>query len=200
MTALTTQKMDRTEVYDTKVLIQDADLSDSGLALFVDIGGAHGLGSARLLAKQPGLPNLAKLVVKGLPAVVSGQAKENTSHRVERMAYDFFQTQPLLEARTYFLHAVPHDWPDGDCKRIFHEVKAAMRRGYSKLLIYEMVMSSEGATSLMTTLDLQLMNCTSGFERTEDDLRNLLRESGLGIVGISRHPRAVKSVIEAELL
>lgn len=75
-----------------------------------------------------------------------------------------------------------------------------MRRGYSKLLIYEIVMPSQGATSLMTSLDLQLMNCTSGFERTEENWSNLLGEVGLKIIGISRHPQAVESVIEAELL
>lgn len=200
MTALATHKMDWTEVFDTNNVVQGADLSDSGLALFVDIGGAHGLDSARFLAKHPELLTSAKIVVQDLPEVVSTHAKETLSPRIERMAYDFFQPQPLLGARAYFLHAVPHDWPDGDCKRIFHNVKEAMRKGYSKLLIYEIVMPSQGATSLMTTLDLQLMNCTSGFERTEEDWKNLLREAGLRIVGISRHPRAVESVIEAELL
>lgn len=200
MTALATHKMNWTDVYDTNILVQDADLSDSGPALFVDIGGAHGLDSARFLAKQPELPNTAKIVVQDLPEVVSTHAKENLSPRIQRMAYDFFQPQPLLGARTYFLHAVPHDWPDGDCRRIFQNIKTAMRRGYSKLLIYEIVMPSQGATSLMTTLDLQLMNCTSGFERTEENWSNLLGEVGLKIVGISRHPRAVESVIEAELV
>lgn len=200
MTALANHKMDWTDVYDTDILVQDADLSDSGPALFVDIGGGHGLDSARFLAKHPELSKSAKIVVQDLPEVVSTHAKERLSPRIERMAYDFFQPQPLLGASAYFLHAVPHDWPDGDCKRIFHNVRAAMRKGYSKLLIYEIVMPRKGATSLMTTLDLQLMNTTSGFERTEEDWRSLLGESGFSIVGISRHPRAVESVIEAELL
>lgn len=200
MTAIATHKMNWTDVYDTNLLLQDADLSDSGPALFVDIGGAHGLDSARFLAKHPELPTSARIVVQDLPEVVSTHAKEILSPRIQRMAYDFFQPQPLLGARAYFLHAVPHDWPDGDCKRIFHNIKAAMQKGFSKLLIYEIVMPSQGATSLMTTLDLQLMNVTSGFERTEENWSNLLGEVGLKIVGISRHPRAVESVIEAELL
>lgn len=200
MTAIATHKMNWTDVYDTTLVVQDADLSDSGPALFVDIGGAHGLDSARFLAKHPELPTSAKIVVQDLPEVVSTHAKETLSPRIQRMAYDFFQPQPLLGARAYFLHAVPHDWPDGDCRRIFENIKAAMRKGYSKLLIYEIVMPSQGATSLMTSLDLQLMNCTSGFERTEENWNNLLGEVGLKIVGISRHPQAVESVIEAELL
>lgn len=200
MTALANHKMDWTDVYDTNVLIKGADLSDSGPAFFVDIGGAHGLDTGRLLAKHPELPTSAKLIVQDLPEVVSTHAKETLSPRIEKMAYDFFQPQPLLGARAYFLHAVPHDWPDEDCKRIFNNVKSVMRKGYSKLLIYEIVMPSRGATSLMTTLDLQLMNCTSGFERTEENWRNLLSEAGLRITSISRHPRAVESVIEAEIL
>ncbi|KAJ0118710.1 S-adenosyl-L-methionine-dependent methyltransferase [Diaporthe amygdali] len=200
MTALANHKMDWTEVYNTAGLVQGADLSSSGPALFVDIGGAHGLDTARFLAKHPNLPASAKLVVQDLPEVVSTHAKTALSPRIERMAYDFFQPQPLLGARTYFLHAVPHDWPDGECKRIFQNIKTAMLKGYSKLLIYEVVLPNKGATSLMTTLDLQLMNLTSGFERTERGWEKLLGEVGFGILQIFRHPGAVESVIEVELL
>ena len=52
----------------------------------------------------------------------------------------------------------------------------------------------------MTTLDLQLMNVLSGLERTEDHWGRLLEGCDLKIVKIWRHPRAVESVIEAELL
>lgn len=208
MTGMRNYKMDWTEVYDTTKLVSEADLGQEPFneqtpraPLFVDIGGLHGLDTARLVAKHPELPASTELVVQDLPEVVSDQQQHQPplDPRIRRMAYDFFTPQPLVGARAYFFHAVPHDWPDADCVRILENVKAAMRRGYSKLLIYEMVIPVMGATSVMTTLDLQLMNCLSGLERTEDQWRRLLSGIGLEIVSISRHPRAVESVIEAGL-
>lgn len=175
MTGWRNYKMDWTEVYDTRKLVSGADLLGETSAtpiapLFVDIGGMHGLDSARLVAKHPELPASTQLVVQDLPEVVSSyDAKHQPlDPRIKRMAHDFFAPQPLVGARVYFFHAVPHDWPDADCARILENVKAAMRKGYSKLLIYEMVIPAKGATSPMTTLDLQLMNCLSGLERTEN--------------------------------
>lgn len=119
--------------------------------------------------------------------------------RVKKMAYDFFTPQPLIGARAYFFHAVPHDWPDADVLRMLANVKDAMKQGYSKLLTNEVVLPAEGATSLMMTLDLQLMICVSGLERTEQHWTDLLEEAGFSINSISRHPRAMESVIEAEM-
>jgi hypothetical protein len=197
MTALRNHKMSWTNVYDTSKIVNGADLS-SGAPLFVDIGGAHGLDTERLLAKHPDLPSNV-LVLQDTPEVVS-MSIENLSPKITKQAYDFFTPQPQLHARTYFFHAVPHDWPDADCVRMFSQVKAAFKPGYSKLLIYEVVLPKKGATNLMTTLDLQLMNCTSGMERTEEHWGRLLGEAGFRIVGIERHQRAVESVIEADLV
>lgn len=194
MTALRNHKMDWTEVYDTKRLVEGADLSKP---LFVDIGGLHGLDTSRLLARHQNLPENV-LFVEDLPEVVATEV-EKLDSRIKKVAYDFFTPQPLEGARAYFFHAVPHDWPDAECVRIFEKVVAAMQKGYSKLIIYEIVLPERGATSLMTTLDLQLMNVCSGLERTEEHWKKLLEKSGLRIVAISRHPRAVESVIEAEL-
>lgn len=190
--------MDWTEVYDTNRIIDGAEL-EKGSPLFVDVGGAHGLDTARLLAKHPDLP-ADVLILQDLPEVISTHAKEKLDERIKRMSHDFFTPQPVRGARAYFFHAVPHDWPDDDCVRIFENIKAAMVRGYSKLLIYEVVLPAQGATSLMTTLDLQLMNCTSGLERTEEHWRDLLAKVGFTVTSISSHPRAVESVIEAELI
>lgn len=199
MAALASYKMNWTEVYNTAEIVEGADLTGPA-PLFVDIGGAHGLDTARLLSKHSDLPGDAGLVVQDLQEVTNTQAaKEQLDPRITRMAHDFFTPQPLAGARAYFFHAVPHDWPDEDCVRILESVRGAMRRGYSKLLIYEIVLPPRGASSLMTTLDLQLMNVVSGLERTEGHWTRLLESCGLRIVGISRHPRAVESVIEAEL-
>ncbi|KAI1881515.1 hypothetical protein JX265_000341 [Neoarthrinium moseri] len=197
MTALRNHKMDWTEVYDTNKLFQEVK-AQKGVPFFVDVGGAHGLDTARILAKHPEMP-ADSLVVQDLPDVIALHAKEKLDSRIKQMSYDFFTPQPVEGARAYFFHAVPHDWPDADCVRIFEQVKAAMKRGFSKVLIYEIVLPPQGATSLMTTMDLQLMNCTSGFERTEDHWKKLLSSVGLKVVSISSHPRALESVIEAEL-
>ncbi|KAK8116730.1 uncharacterized protein PG998_005011, partial [Apiospora kogelbergensis] len=200
MTALRNHKMVWTEVYDTRRLVDGADMA---APLFVDVGGAHGLDTAHFLARHAeAIPAAATgaLFVEDLPEVVSTHAKETLDPRIQRVAYDFFTPQPIRGSRAYFLHAVPHDWPDADCLRIFANIKAVMKPGYSKLLIYEVVLPAQGATSLMTTLDLQLMNCTSGLERTEEHWKKLLAEAGFKIVEVFRHPRAVESVIEAEIV
>ena len=196
MTALRNHKMPWTDVYDTTALVAGANL-ENGEPLFVDIGGAHGLDTERLLAKHPDLPS-GVLFVQDTPEVVA-MTPEELDPRVQKMAYDFFTPQPLVGARAYFFHAVPHDWPDADVLTMLANVKPAMRQGYSKLLIYEVVLPAKGATSLMTTLDLQLMNCVSGLERTEQHWHQLLGEAGFSINSISRHVRAVESVIEAEI-
>lgn len=196
MTALRNHKMGWTDVYDTNQIISGANIVP-GKPLFVDIGGAHGLDTLRLLDRHPELP-ADVLIVQDTPEVVAMQI-EDLDPRITKQAYDFFTPQPQIHARAYFFHAVPHDWPDADCVRMFSRVRHACKWGYSKLLIYEVVLPNKGATSLMTTLDLQLMNCTSGMERTEEHWGRLLSEAGFRVVGISRHPRAVESVIEAEL-
>lgn len=196
MTALRNHKMDWTDIYNTNKIVNGADLSGN-TPLFVDIGGAHGLDTERLLSRHPDLPKDV-LVLQDTPEVVSMEI-EGLDSRIKRMGYDFFTPQPVAGSRAYFFHAVPHDWPDADCVRMFEQVKKVFKKGYSKLLIYEVVLPEAGATNMQTSLDLELMNCTSGMERTEDDWISLLKQAEFKIVDISRHPRAVESVIEAEL-
>ena len=164
-------------MYDTTALVESADLTGES-PLFVDIGGALGLDSARLLDKHPDLPPGAGLVVQDLPEVTTKHgAKEQLDPFITRMAHDFFAPQPLGGARACFVHAVPHDWPDDERVRIFESMRGPMTRGYSRLLIYKIVLPA----------------------RSEENWGRLLGRSGLRVVGISRHPRAVESVIEAEL-
>ncbi|KAB8218840.1 S-adenosyl-L-methionine-dependent methyltransferase [Aspergillus novoparasiticus] len=193
MTSLTQYKMIWTDVYDTQPLVAGADLTKP---LFVDVGGAQGLDAQRVLDRHPDLP-ADILIVQDLPEVVTTHGKEKLDSRIRKMAHDFFQLQPITGVRAYFFHAVPHDWPNADVARMFAEVKKIMTPGYSKLLIYEVVLPAQGAMHLMTTLDLALMSCTSGLERTEEAWRALLKEGGFKVTSISRHPMAVESVIEA---
>jgi hypothetical protein len=93
MTALRNHKMDWTEVYDTNKIVNGADLSTP---LFVDIGGAHGLDTQRLLARHPNLPRDV-LILQDTPEVVAMAV--DLDNRIKHMPYDFFTPQPVVGAR-----------------------------------------------------------------------------------------------------
>lgn len=194
--ALELNKMGWTEVYDTQKIISGAEISP-GKPLFVKISNAQSLDASRLLKEHPDLPE-GVLIVQGTPEVIENDAERNDP-RIVKQAYDYLAPQPQLRARAYFIHAVLYDKPDMDCVQIFSNIKAAFKPGYSKLLVYEVVLPKKGAASLTTTLDLQVMSCMSNIIRTEEHWGRLLGEAGFKIVGISRHPRAVESIIEADL-
>lgn len=128
MTGLTADKLDWTAVYDTNRLIQGADLSSAEPpAFFVDVAGLHGMDTMRLLARHQSLPS-GVLVVQDLPEVVDAQTELDQKAKAEgnprldprivRAKHDFYEPQPLVGARAYFLHTVLHDWPDDNCIRI----------------------------------------------------------------------------------
>lgn len=95
------------------------------------------------------------------------------------------------------MHSVLHDWPDEVCKKILANLVAAMKPGYSKLLINENVIPNTGAYWETTSLDLIMMFICSG-ERTEKQWHALLESSGLKITKIWTAQRGVESLIECE--
>lgn len=97
------------------------------------------------------------------------------------------------------LQHVLHDFSDSDAQRILSQIAAAMRKGYSKLLIKDMVIPDRGAYWLMTTMDVEIMQSLAGMQRTDSQWRALLATVGLEVVGIFTHPSAHDSVIEAML-
>lgn len=105
----------------------------------------------------------------------------------------------LSGARAYYMHSVLHDWPDSVCQKILAPLTAAMRPGYSKLLINENVIPRTGAYWETTALDMIMLTEFSSRERTLDDWQNLLGTSGLRIVKIWAGGKGVESLIECEL-
>ena len=66
----------------------------------------------------------------------------------------------------YFYHYILHDWSDKQCLEIMARVKTAMKPGYSKLLIHEMILPEQGASAFHAMLDLTMMIFNGGMERT----------------------------------
>ncbi len=165
--------------------------------LLVDIGGGLGHDLDEFRRKHPNAPG--RLVLQDLPIVID-QVK-TLDEKVERMAYDFHTEQPVVGAKAYYLHSVLHDWPDDVCASILTRVVAAMKPGYSRLLINENVIPGMGADWQATALDLMVLALLSSRERTESDWRHLLDAAGLKIVNIwsTDKQNGVESLIECEL-
>ena len=166
-------------------------------ATLVDIGGNRGHDLDLFLSVYSESPG--KFILQDQQAVLD-EAPADLDTRITKMAHDFFTPQPVKGARAYYLHHILHDWPDDKCEVIVKQIKGAMKKGYSKLLINEHVIPSVGANWEATYLDLYMMILFGSRERTEDDWRVLLEEKcGVRIVKIWNPGNGVEGIIECEV-
>jgi hypothetical protein len=99
------------------------------------------------------------------------------------------------------MHSVLHDWPNEMCRSILKRIVDSMKRGYSKLLINEIVLPDQNADSETTGLDMMLMALFTSKERKLQEWKQLLETSGLGlkIVSVWSVKHSQESLIECEL-
>lgn len=99
------------------------------------------------------------------------------------------------------MHSVLHDWPDNECEKILKHIVAAMKPGYSKLLINENVIPAQGADWQATALDVTMMALFASKERTLSDWHELLESPrvGLKMVRVWSVKHSQESLIECEL-
>lgn len=179
--------------FDTNLLLQDFDANGP---LLVDVGGNVGNDLEFFLERHRDVPS-GSLILQDRPETL---VEAKVSEKITVMPYDFFTPQPVVNSRAYFFHAVFHDWPDSKGIQILQQVATAMKRGYSKLLIADIVLPLTGATLLQTTLDVQMMAVVAALERTERMWENLLEQAGFKVVKWWKDPRGYETLIEAELV
>ncbi|OAQ62672.1 O-methyltransferase [Pochonia chlamydosporia 170] len=182
------------QFYDTKALLEGADLSD-GSAFIVDIGGHHGVDLLRVLDKHPDVP-AGSLVLEDLPEVITSVSL--ATDKIKVIKHSFFEPQPVKGSRAYYLHAVLHDWSDKVSIDILKNVAAAMKPGYSKVLIHDIVLPATGTTCYQAALDCLVMQASAN-ERTEAVWNKVLAEAGLKLLKLWPDGRGYESLIEAEL-
>lgn len=163
--------------------------------LLVDIGGGVGHDLKELKAKHPSLPG--KLILQDQPDVIS--TVSGSEGVFEPKSHDFFTSQPIKHARTYYLHSVLHDWGDDDCIKILEQLKPALKPGYSTLLINELVVPQQNATWPITSMDQLVFVLGAMKERTHADWEALLTTAGYRITKIYSYEMGTESLIEAEL-
>ncbi|PYI20164.1 putative O-methyltransferase [Aspergillus violaceofuscus CBS 115571] len=194
MESWTERKTPWTKVYDTARLLRESPLEE-GSAFVVDVGGNTGIDIVHAQKKHPDLPAGA-FILQDLPEII---ATSRVDEKTTTMAHDFFLPQPVEGSHIYFMHAVLHDWPDDKAKQILINTRNAMKKGYSKLLIYDIVLPSTKASTVQATMDVQMMSLLSAAERTEADWRRLLTDAGLQVCKFWPDPRQYEMIIEAEV-
>ena len=102
-------------------------------------------------------------------------------------------------ARAYYFRNILHDWPDEKCREILRRTAAAMKKGYSKVLINEWCLDDRHSTVFATLSDINMMAACAGMERTRSQWADLLGTSGLRIHRIWSIGVDSESLIEAAL-
>jgi fumagillin biosynthesis methyltransferase len=191
----TKKKPDWTDTLQTGPILAEADLTQG--PFMVELGGHYGTDTTRLLQKHPDLPTGA-LVLQDLPEVIE-VAKTHVDSKIQCMAHDFFTPQPVPNSKIYFIHGNLHDWPDSLVLEIFKNLKPAMKKGYSKLLLNEVVVPPERASLPQAVMDVQMMGLFGSRERTKEHWTALLTQGGFSIVALHPDRVGLESIIEAEL-
>ncbi|CAL5873605.1 uncharacterized protein PFLUO_LOCUS7886 [Penicillium psychrofluorescens] len=160
---------------------QEAQKVSSGPAegftkpFFVDVGGGYGHQCMMLAKKYPNL--LDHLVLQDLPEAVK---KLPPIEGVKAEAYDFFEKQPIIGAKFYYMRRIMHDWCDEDASKILRNVAAAMGPD-SRILIDEVVLPRTGAHWRATMADIAMMAASAGKERSVPQWNALCERSGLRV-------------------
>ncbi|KAI8957645.1 putative O-methyltransferase [Daldinia sp. FL1419] len=162
--------------------------------ILVDVGGGLGHDLQELKEKHPSLP--VKLILQDRPEVISTVSGGGA---FEAIAHDFFTPQPVKEARAYYLHSVLHDWGDDDCVRILEQLRPAMKPGYSKLLVNEIIVPDRNPPWPVTSMDQLVFVLGAMGERTEAHWTSILTQAGFKIIHVYGYENGSESLIEAEL-
>ncbi|MCJ1379927.1 hypothetical protein MMC17_003030 [Xylographa soralifera] len=183
------------EMFPADQIILEGARNDDDAILLVDIGGGEGRDAESFRTKFSDVPG--RVILQDLPEVINNI--EKLDDRVMRMGHDFFMPQPVKDARAYYFRNVFHNWPDVDCLKILENTASAMKKGHSKLLMFEWIFPERDVPLFPSLLDINLMVLLSGMERTESQWRILLDSAGFEIVKFWKTSPDTEGMIEAVL-
>jgi hypothetical protein len=162
--------------FESKAVINAYDFSRIGT--IVDVAGGRGLLVAAILEanrKTRGILFDLPHVTSGAPAMLR---ERGVADRCEIVSGDFFTSVPS-GADAYIMKHIVHDWDDERASQLLRNCCRAMRSG-AKLLVVDVVIPKGAGSQYGKFLDLEMLVLTPlGRERTRDEFRDLLQQSGL---------------------
>ncbi|KAJ5994420.1 hypothetical protein N7451_010144 [Penicillium sp. IBT 35674x] len=155
----------------------------------VDVGGGHGHQCVQLTKTYPNL--LGHLVLQDLPEAVNSLPP---IEGVRAESHDFFQKQPITNAKFYYLRRIMHDWPDKEAASILQNIGSVMAPD-ARILIDEVVLPNTGAHWQATMADLLMMFAFGGKERSTKQWESLAECAGLRVEQIHTYVAATYTSI-----
>ena len=151
----------------------------SWAATIADLGGGRGdLLSTILRGNEE-----CRGILFDLPSVINETSPEDIGPRCDLVKGDFFRSVPE-GPDIYILKEVVHNWDDHRVGLLLRRCRQAMRPE-SRLMICDSVLDHDGCGQIDSLIDIEMLTMTSGGkERTEAQLRELVRRSGLTVTRV----------------
>ena len=148
----------------------------SSAQIVADIGGGHGILLSKILEANQHLSG----ILFDQPQVVE---VAKTSDRIKISGGDFFAEIPVA-ADVYLMKHIIHDWNDEQSKTILTNLAKAAAAGAKLLLIESVVEEVDAMPSMSKVMDLNMLVCTGGKERTAEEYAALLAETGFKLTNV----------------
>lgn len=180
--ARTTFNEGMAEVTSLVALALLASYDFSTFSQIVEVGGGYGPLIRAILTANPALTGVlfdSPQIIESAKGYISNV---ELNGRCQAVGGNFFDSVPH-GGDAYILKNVIHDWDDSHSIVIVKNCRRAMREK-GKVLLVEMLMPLEGAVSLQSLMDLNMLVISGGRERTEPEYREVLAAAGLRITRI----------------
>ncbi|GGX93670.1 methyltransferase [Streptomyces hiroshimensis] len=158
----------------------------------VDVGGGRGGLLRAVLTRNPGLSGV--LFDQEQTVATHLLDVKETAGRWRTDGGSFFEAV-TPGGDLYLLKHILHDWNDEDCLRILRAIRAAIVPG-GTLLAVDAILPPGNDPHFAKMVDIIMLACLRGRERTEEEFRSLLGEAGFRVNRIVP-TETFSSIIEA---
>jgi SAM-dependent methyltransferase len=163
-----------------KSLVDSYDFSRTRVV--VDVGGGNGSLTAMIVKRFPDMQGVIYDQPQVLEAADRYLSEARVRDRFRLVPGNFFSSIPE-GGDIYFLSNIVHDWDDERALRILQNVRAAMKKDATVLLL-EAVLPEHGSPSPAAMADVNMLVLLTGRERTEKQFRTLLGNADLSLTNV----------------
>lgn len=163
----------------------------------VDLGGGDGTLLAAVLADHPRLRGVVFDSESGVAEAPVVLKAAGVAARCEARAGDFFQDIPA-DGDLYIIKSVFQDWNDEDSLALLRSCRNQMPDSATLLVVGTVLPDTASPEHpVMFFTDLNMLVNSGGRERTENEFRSMLRETGFTVDSVRLGAAGPLSIIQA---